>query len=62
MLTSSDRAIVLPILRSIGARVYLLDVLEDGTFRFFAVNWQEGTNPALPYKGSMIGKTARRNI
>lgn len=56
MLTSSDRAIVLPILRSIGANVYLMDVLEDGTFRYFAVNWPERTNAGLPYKGSVIGR------
>ena len=56
MLTSSDRAIVLPILRSIGAGVYLMDVLEDGAFRYFAVNWPEGSNPGLPYKGSLIGR------
>lgn len=38
MLNSYDRKTVVPIINSIGAYVYLVDVLEDGTFRFFAFN------------------------
>ena len=56
MLTSSDRAEVLPILRSIGAFVYLVDVLDGGSFQYFAVNWAEDADIELPYKGSMVGK------
>lgn len=56
MLTSSDPSIVLPILKSIGANVYLIDVLGNDTFRYFAVNWPEETNFDLPYKGSLAGK------
>ena len=56
MLTSSDTAQVLPILRSIGAFVYLVDVLDDGYFRYFAVNWSEDADIELPYKGSIVGK------
>ena len=46
MLRSSDPSMVhlLPILKSIGAHVYLVDVLKEGTFRYFAVNWSEESN------------------
>ena len=56
MLTSSDPLMVLPILKSIGAHVYLVDVIEEGAFRYFAVNWSEESNFDLPYKGSLAGK------
>jgi diguanylate cyclase (GGDEF)-like protein/PAS domain S-box-containing protein len=56
MLTSSDKANVTPILNSIGAYVYLLEVLNDGTFRYFAINWQEDEDVGLLYTGSVIGK------
>ncbi len=56
MLNSSDRAAVIPVLNSIGAHVYLVDVLDDGTFRYFAVNWKEDKDGELPYSGTIVGK------
>lgn len=38
MLTSNEKARIIPILNSIGAYVYMVDVLSDGTFRYFAFN------------------------
>lgn len=56
MLTSSDPSLVVPILKSIGADVYLVDVLEDGTFRYFAVNWPEEESVKLNLPRSFVGK------
>jgi PAS domain S-box-containing protein len=56
MLTSSDKAIILPILKSIGAYVYLVDVLEDGTFHYFAINWSEDDDIGLTCPGTIVGK------
>jgi signal transduction histidine kinase len=56
MLTSSDESVIVPILKSIGAYVYLIDVLEDGTFRFFAINWTEDKELGMIYSGTITGK------
>jgi diguanylate cyclase (GGDEF)-like protein/PAS domain S-box-containing protein len=55
MLTSSDKAIVAPILRSIGALVYLVDILEDGTFRYFAHNLASEADLGIPLSGPIEG-------
>ncbi len=56
MLTSSDKAIVVPILRSIGAPVYLVDVLADGTFRYFVHNLASETDLGIPLSGPIEGR------
>lgn len=56
MLTSSDKAIVVPILRSIGALVYLVDVLADGTFRYFAHNLASEADLGIPLSGPLEGR------
>jgi PAS domain S-box-containing protein len=56
MLTSSDKAIILPILKSIGTDAYLVDVLEDGTFRFFAINWTKDKDLGLKSSDIIVGK------
>ncbi len=55
MLTSSDKAIVVPILRSIGALVDLVDVLEDGSFRYFAHNLASEADLGIPISGPIEG-------
>jgi len=56
MLTSNDKAAVLPILNSIGAYVYLVDVLDDGTFRIFAINWSDDEDLGLQDFDTIVGK------
>lgn len=56
MLTSSDKAIVVSILHSIGALVYLVDVLEDSTFRYFAHNLASEADLGIPIRGPIEGQ------
>ncbi|HUL14043.1 MAG TPA: EAL domain-containing protein [Methylococcaceae bacterium] len=56
MLISSDKAHVIPILNSIGAYVYLVDVLEEGAFRYFAINRWIEEEPAFRDIAPNVGK------
>ncbi|HLA45715.1 MAG TPA: PAS domain S-box protein, partial [Aggregatilineales bacterium] len=47
MLYSTDLEVILPIINSIGAPVFLIDVLENGSFRYFAFNRHEENDIGL---------------
>jgi diguanylate cyclase (GGDEF)-like protein/PAS domain S-box-containing protein len=56
MLTSTDKAVIRPILRSIGALAYLVDVDGASGFRYFAHNLADESALGIPVNGPIEGR------